>query len=235
MRWVPILSLLALAACASPVDARSTEAESSAASDLGPDFDAYAALADRHGVSIRPGRMLVIGLRGRDTDGTLHPTRVAKVFDDTLVLLTADHRAIRLPVSTHPWETHGDVPDVNGDHVGDVGMIRPGVYLATRRSADRNIAGAPTFHITLPNGDERLPGDRNTDHDDSYSSAEHDASTARHDHLTAVLFHQAGAGAPALVGCQGLEKDGIGVLAREGGDDFDYLLVDANAEEIPPP
>jgi hypothetical protein len=234
VRWAILPCLLALVACVSPDD-HPTGAVNAAASDDALDFDAYLALAARHNVQPRPGHMLAIGLRGRDTGGNLHPTSVGHAFDDTLVLLTPDHRAIQLAVSTHPWETRGDVPDVNGDHVGDVGMIRPGVYLATRRPDSRNIAGSPTFHITLPNGDERLPGDRNTDHDTTYSSAEHDASTARHDHLTAVLFHQAGAGAPPLVGCQGLEKEGIGVVAQEGGDSFDYLLVDANAEEIPTP
>ncbi len=231
VRW-SVLLLLALVGCASTSE---DGAEANAALAEDPDFGAWASLAEGHGVRVRSDRPLVVGVRGRDIDGNVHPTRVTREFDDTLVVLTRDHRVVRLAVSTHPWETHDEegAPDVDGDGTRDVGMIRPGVYSAERRASSRNIVGQPTFAVTTARGDGRLPGDRNTDHDDVYSAEEHDASTARSDRLTAVLFHRAGGGAPALIGCQGLDVEGMSVLAREGGDRFDYVLVDANAEDLP--
>lgn len=230
-----VLSLCFVACLGAACSAGSEDgAEGSAAATDDPSFGAWADVAVRHGVNVRSDRALVLGVRGRDVDGNVHPTRVTRVYDDTLVVLTRDRRVVRMPVSTHPWEPGStSSPDVDGDGLGDVGMIRPGAYLAVRRPASRNIVGAPTFQITTRNGDDHLPGDRNTDHDDRYSAEERDASTSRRDNLTAVLFHRAGEGAPALIGCQGLDPDHIGVLAREGGDRFDYVLVDANDEAVP--
>src|SRR5688572_18822860 len=99
----------------------------------------YVEFAARNGVRPRRDRPLVIGVRGRNVNGNVHPTRIAKVFDDTLIVLTTTREVIRLAASTHPWETtataEDDVSDVDGDSKPDVGMIRPGIYLATRREA----------------------------------------------------------------------------------------------------
>ncbi len=228
-----VLAAGLLFGCAADAAALEAATESDA---LTGSYDTYAALATRHGMPPKADRPLVIGIRGRDVKGRLHDTQVARVLDDTLVVLTPDKRAVVLAVSTHPWETEAsDVPDVDRDGRGDVGMIRPGKYVAVRREASRNIAGAPTYRVTTAAGSDRLPGWRNTDHDDAYSAAERAASESRGDVLTAVLFHQAGAGAPPAIGCQVLDADGIRRLATETGSRFDYLLVDANDEEIPSP
>jgi hypothetical protein len=213
------------------------EVAASADQELREDSGRYLELAARHGVVPRRDRPLVIGIRGRDLAGNVHPTRVAKVFDDTLVVVLPSREVLRLAVSTHPWETtattEDGVPDVDRDTKPDVGMIRPGTYLASRREASRNIAGASTYQVTTTDGADRLPGYRNTDHDASYTAAEIEGSRTRRDGVTAVLFHQAGDGAPKAVGCQVLDAPSMRLLADKTGDRFDYLLVDANEGEVP--
>jgi hypothetical protein len=232
LRTLGLLSVLGiLAGCIG-----TSEADAQTAGDLtNDDYATYAQFAEAHGLPVQADRALAIGIRGRDRAGGRHPTEVKQAYDDTLVVLTPDHRVLVLSVSTHPWETGNAeaAPDVNGDGETDVGMIRPGIYLATERASSGDIAGNHTYRVTTASGDDRLPGYRNTDHDTTYSEAERDASTARGDVLTAVLFHQAGVGAPALIGCQGLAANEMRQLVSVAGARFDYLLVDANMEQVP--
>jgi hypothetical protein len=114
-------------------------------------------------------------------------------------------------------------------------MIKPGFYVAARRAAAQNIVGETTYHIMARAGSDQIPAWRNTNHDDTYSAAERQASDARHDTATAILFHVGeGAGAPLVVGCQVLASPDMHTLAGLGGDKLDYLLVDANDEDVPP-
>jgi len=231
---VPVLALaLAAVACAAPTGEDAADDTASAAA-LTPAYAKWSTFADARGLRATAGRARVIGIRGRDTSGRVHPTTVERgVFDDAVVVLTADGRAVTLAVSTHPWERGStSSPDVDGDGKGDVGMLAPGRYLAVARGADRNIAGLPTWHVLNPNGVDGLAGARNTDHDGVYSEREVAASKSRGDRLSAILFHKGGAGAPAAIGCQVLDEDGVKDLAKlvAGKDRFDYLLVDANAE-----
>ena len=235
----PILSAalalpLALAACSDP----GTGALESDDTTVSPTYAAYAGLARRHGVTPSPDRPLVVGVRGQSTAGTAHPTLVGHAFDDRLVL-TTDRRVLPLAMSTHPFETRGapgsGIPDVDHNHVPDVGMIEPGVYVAKRRDPSRNIVGETTYQVFTAAGSDHIPGFRNTDHDSSYSDAERAASAARRDTLTDILFHVGGEGAPAVVGCQVLSAPDMHTLAAEGGARFDYLLVDAHDEEVPQP
>jgi hypothetical protein len=217
-------------ACASPSDASASddeaEATGSAASER-EEHDRWASIAERGGATVhRSGRATVIGVRSADALSR-------RAYDDALVVLTADRRVVKLDVSTHPWERDGvnGVPDVDGDRVKDVGMIRPGVYVAVGRG-DRRIAGEAAFDVRTAAGTDRLPGIRDTNHDGLFDEREDAASLARGDGLTAVLFHTADGDAPPAVGCQVLAAPAMRELTRAVGGSratFDYVLVDASA------
>jgi hypothetical protein len=212
------------------------EGVDAASQDLDPTYAKWDAFAKAHEMPAHAGRARVIGIRGRDSDGNVHSTIIQRgIFDDSLVLLGADKKVTFLSVSTHPWETNSSAsPDVDGDGKGDVGMLLPGRYQAVARGSAANIAGLPTFHVVNVDGNDGLAGVRNTEHLDHYTQEEFDASSARGDKLTAILFHKGGDGAPNAIGCQVLDADGIATLSQKAGARFDYLLVDANdADDLP--
>jgi hypothetical protein len=231
-----LVGLVACGACGPGGNASSSEDDMNGAS---PEFIAYVGVARRHGLSPpSAGKPVFIGIRGQDTTGARHPTKVGHMFDDQLVILTPDLRLVKLAMSTHPFETgstSSGVPDVDHDGHADVGMIRPGRYVANRRSSSRDILGVTTYQVFNPTGTatDHIAGFRNTDHDDTYSDAERSASEARKDTLTDILFHVGGPGAPEVVGCQVLQANDMRRVATEGGAHFDYLLVDANEEDVP--
>ncbi len=191
-------------------------------------------LAQR-GVVPRPDRALVVGLRGRDLSGAPHETRIERAHDDTLVVLTPDRRVLRFAASTHPWEVDGGagVPDVDGDGRPDVGMIRPGRYLAVRRAKHKDIRGVATYRVLLGDEKDGLPAFRNTDRDDRYSPEEQKRSIAEGHAATAILFHASGFGEPRAVGCQVLEPAAMSDLAAAAGERFDYVLVEASEGPAP--
>src|SRR3954470_14618981 len=149
--------LLALVACGAPAG------DEVSAGDSALGEDAYQAYADLAGIEPDASPAVVVGLRGVSFDGTAHDTTFAHAFDDVLVVLTTDRRAVRFRASTHPFESAAPgVPDVDGDRVVDVGMIRPGIYDAAAR--DRLVAGQPSWAVTH-DGSGKLPGWRDTNHD----------------------------------------------------------------------
>lgn len=236
-----ILYALAIASfgCAdvSPSDAETAE---DALTALGPEaYRSYAAIAAAGGEAPRAGTVTVLGLRGLSSEGAIHATTFARAFDDTVIVFGADGvTARRFAASTHPFELRGaaGVPDVNGDRVADVGMIRPGVYEVSGR--ERLIAGAASFAVTQL-GQGRLPGWRDVDHDGILSDDERAVSERRNDGLTDVLFHQGEGGAPPAVGCQVLPAAAMrGFTSAVGGGRarFRYVLVDmtgADASTLP--
>jgi hypothetical protein len=231
-RRLLLLPLLLAVGCASPTaDGDSGDSAESAPAALSSEaYRIYGDLAREGGSSPSLGTVTVLGLRGLSSDGTVHDTRFGHAFDDTLVVLRADGSVERFPASTHPFELDGvpGVPDVDGDHVADVGMIRPGVYDVAGR--DRTIAGAASFAVTVHgSGAGKLPGWRDTDHDGLLTAEERAASEHRSDGLTDVLFHQGEGGAPAAVGCQVLPATAIRAFtAAVGGARarFRYVLVE---------
>jgi hypothetical protein len=226
-----VLSMLALAGVGCTADSAAEPVTSDdALTSLGPEaYRAYATLAAASGAAPAPGTVTVLGLRGLSVDGAKHGTSFERSFDDTLIVLGADGvTALRFAASTHPFERKGvpGVPDVNGDRVADVGMIRPGVYDVAGR--DRLIAGAASFVVTQ-GGAGKLPGWRDVDHDGLLTDDERAASERRNDGLTDVLFHQGEGAAPPAVGCQVLPASAIRAFTTAVGGGharFRYVLVD---------
>jgi hypothetical protein len=203
----------------------------------GRSYEAYAAIAAAHGVTLSTTKPTVLGLRGMSLAGELHDTQASETFDDTLVVLTPDHRAIELAGSTHPWRKgSSSVPDANGDGAGDVGMLRPGVYSIVPRDASQDILRQATFHVRTLAGNGYVPAWRDTDHDGVVSAAERATSESRGDLMSAVLFHVEAEGAPAAVGCQvqSPESHKRFVTLLGGRVAFQYVLVDAHdvADEL---
>ena len=237
-RLLMVPLVLVAVGCASPAsDANPEDSSEAAPAALSSEaYRIYGDLAREGGAAPALGSVTVLGLRGLSFEGLLHPTLYARAFDDTLVVLRADGTVERFPASTHPFELDGvpGVPDVDGDRVADVGMIRPGVYDVAGR--DRTIAGAASFAVTLhATGAGKLPGWRDTDHDGVLTATERAASERRNDGLTDVLFHQGEGGAPAAVGCQVLPSTAIGAFTKAVGGArarFRYVLVDVAGRDV---
>ena len=233
--------LFALAAGATACTLRTDEASAgheSADATEAASLERYSAIVKAAGGEMNPqGTATVLGLRGARRGGDLHETRTGTVFDDTFVVLTADHRVVELSGSTHPWFTHSTLsPDVDGDGVRDVAMIRPGLYEVVGRPASANIGGSPTYHVLTPKGSDALPAWRDTRHDGSFDAAERLASEARHDTAGAILFHLGGLSSVPAIGCQVFpDADLRRLVDAVGGPQarFNYVLVDANAIAAP--
>lgn len=245
-RHAVVLSLLLAAvtsACASAQAWNEEEEQNEAAlsEEASAEYNAFAAVVRGAGGKLHPGgTATVLGIRGLDkrTMAT-HDTRSAKAFDDLVVVLEKNGKVHRLAASTHPWETRGvpGVPDVDRDGMSDVGMIRPGLYLAKGRGADRGrVGGLPAFDVSAaPSGSGLLPGWRDVNHDGVFDDEERTRSETRRDTLSAVLFHRGGDGAPAAVGCQVFDAAEMNeLIAAVGGPSasFNYVLVDARTIDV---
>ena len=236
MKTLLVAALFALTTGCAAAPSESTDGESADLTATTPDpaFAKWAQVAALAGATVNRNReATVIGVRGASLDGTTHATRARHAFDDYVVVLKPDHSIVKIPMSTHPFETGGvaGVPDVDGDGVEDVGMIHPGLYRAVGRGNTRLVGGHNAFDVSTAAGSGRLPGTRDTNHDGVFSDAEAAASDDRGDKVTSVLFHHANGGAPPAVGCQVFEEAGIvALIAAVGGSkaSFDYALVGAD-------
>jgi peptidoglycan hydrolase-like protein with peptidoglycan-binding domain len=193
-------------------------------------YDHYAAIVRANGGQVCPnGQPTVLGIRGLSRDGQAHDTTSARRYDDTMVVLTPDGRVRELRGATHPGQNNSTAsPDVTGDGVGDVGMIKPGNYQVVPNGPH---GGNASYHVRTMEGSGSLPGWRDTNHDGRFSDGERAASDQRGDRLTGVLFHPGGSTAPSSIGCQTMDPqtyqqfvDAIGGPRAR----FNYTLVDAN-------
>jgi hypothetical protein len=241
MRFFTLALAMALAApsfaCASADDASGSQDDFELQAEVAvtgtAEHDVWAAFVRSNGGRVHPGRMAtVVGLRGFSEDRRRHEVRSERVWNDVFVVLTPDGRAVLLSGSTHPWEIASkSAPDANADGVPDVGMVRPGEYLARGRGLGRLTGGLPAYEVMSTTGSGFIPSYRDTNHDGVFDSQEIALSRTRGDRMSSVLFHRSGGGgAPAAIGCQVFDEASMAevVLAVGGASArFNYLLVDA--------
>jgi hypothetical protein len=190
-------------------------------------YEFYASIIRRHGGQVNPnGVPTVLGMRAVAPGAGVSSNNR---FDDTFVVLLPSGRVHEFRGATHPAQYASSIsPDVNRDGRGDVGMIRPGNYMAVPNG---NFKGRPSFHIKTMEGSGRLPGWRDTNQDGVYSPEELRASEARGDGLTEVLFHRGNELSATSIGCQTLSSADydrfVSVLGGANAS-FSYTLVDAN-------
>ncbi|MBL8917942.1 MAG: peptidoglycan-binding protein [Myxococcaceae bacterium] len=159
-------------------------------------YDYYASMVRRAGGQVCPnGQPTVLGLRAGEGGA-------AREYKDRFIVLTPNGRVHEFTGATYPGQSRSSAsPDVTGDGVGDVGMIRPGNYQVVPNG---NHAGAASYHVRTLGGSGSIPGWRDSNHDGRYSDGERGASERRGDRLTGVLFHQGNSSAPSSIGCQTL-------------------------------
>ncbi|MBK8012305.1 MAG: peptidoglycan-binding protein [Deltaproteobacteria bacterium] len=186
----------------------------------GSDWDTYAAIVRRAGGEVCPGGIpTVLGLR--------HNRRATSRYDDQFIVLLPNGRVHRFAGATHPGQTRSDqAPDVNGDGVGDVGIIRPGNYQARPNGVH---ARAASFRVSTIGRSGLIPGWRDTNHDGTYDASEIARSERRGDVMTGILFHQGNSSAPASIGCLTLAPSVYrSFLSALGGPSakFSFTLVE---------
>jgi hypothetical protein len=183
-------------------------------------WDRYARIVRAHGGKVNPGgRPTVLGIRKYDA--------ASSRYTDKIVVLLPNHRVKIFRGSLHPGQSSSTLAtDANRDGVGDVGMLRPGNYVAVPNGSHH---GEPSFHVLTRQGGDPLPGWRDTNHDGRFSSAERRASRHRGDRVTEILFHVGLPGAVSSIGCPNLPPDQIDAFVRAvGGPNgrFNVTLID---------
>jgi hypothetical protein len=119
-------------------------------------------------------RPVLFAIRGAYPNATRsHRSIHAPRYDDTFVFVR-DGKPELFRGATHAYQlTSSESPDTFKDGVGDVGSVRPGLYLASLRSA----GPVPIFAVLMPDGkSDRLPAHRDKDHDGVISAAEAELS-----------------------------------------------------------
>jgi hypothetical protein len=191
-----------------------------AKSPMRKQWDYFAGIVRANGGLVCPhGRPTVLGLR--------HIDQASTSYGDSFVVLSPDHRVQIFKGSTHPSEsTSSESPDVTGDGVGDVGMLRPGSYAVVPNGPHD---GKPSFHVLTRNGSGYVPGWRDTDQDGGYSMAERSASEKRGDRLSEILFHVGQSDGPSSIGCMNVPPEVYDDFVKAvggGGKPFSFTLVD---------
>lgn len=202
----------------------------------------YKGLLERHGVKAKAGKTYVLGLRGLSPNGDRFSTtdgnslreanRQGNRYNDSFVVLrpkrNGGHHPYVFQGATYPGQSSSTrSPDANGDKVGDVGMVRPGVFQVRPNG---EYYGAASFRVRKLNGSTRLPAWRDLNHDGDYDRPERQRSEARGNSMSGILFHQGDSAAPNSIGCQTLSPSEYQkFLQAVGGEraSFTYALIDA--------
>lgn len=130
----------------------------------------WAALAGRLGASFPLMRPFLICIRGaKPGDAQDHELIHAPVYDDAFCFIPPGETQLLFAAASHAYQLRStESPKDGTDGIGDVGSVRPGRYLLN----DTNNGAEVVFHITLPDGTDRLPAWRDYDHDGKISPAE---------------------------------------------------------------
>jgi hypothetical protein len=202
----------------------------------------YKGLLGRQGVKVQSGKTYVLGLRGLSPDGSRssttdgnslrHTNRQRNSYNDSFVVLrpkrNGQHQHYVFQGATYPGQSRSSrSPDANGDKVGDVGMVRPGVY---KVRPNGEFYGASSYRVRKTNGSTRLPAWRDTNHDGDYSQSERSRSQRRGNTMSGILFHQGDPASPNSIGCQTLAPTEFNKFIQAVGGDrasFTYALIDA--------
>ncbi|HEX8697518.1 MAG TPA: glucosaminidase domain-containing protein [Myxococcaceae bacterium] len=193
----------------------------------------YANMVRANGGKVNPnGQATVLGIRGMDANGKVHPTTINKNYDDMFVVLKPNGTVAEFRGSTHSNPRYqGRAPDANRDGRGDLGMIRPGNYSVVPNG---NYIGAASYHVRTEGGSGSLPAYRDTDQSNTISQAEREAAKARGYKQTEILFHRAGSNDNGSMGCQTIaSSDYDRFIQAVGGARaaYNYSLVDANGDK----
>ncbi len=139
-----------------------------------------------------------------------HVVQSTSALDDTFVVITPGQASSTRAFAgaTHPYQkTSTESPDMNGDGLGAVAMIRPGTYALTPVV----YKGFKAMRLLPPGGVDRVPAYRDLDHDGLFSPDEIqrsiDATTGPQVaagigmYATEVFFHPGSAWGFSSIGC----------------------------------
>ena len=183
----------------------------------------YSAIVEASGGEVKPGKVMVLGLRGIDPRCHRHASgENAGPYDDTFVILKRDaqgrQQVFEMLGSTHAGqESSSWAPD-------GVAQIRPGHFVAVPQGEHE---GMPCWLVQTRTHDGHIPCWRDVDCDGVISRRE----KVRGKTADGILFHNGRfADHGSSIGCQTMRPDifqrFIDTLGRSSS--FDYTLVDAN-------
>ena len=185
------------------------------------EWSRYAAMVRKAGGQVNPGgKPTVLGIR----KGNGATSRYA----DEFVVLLKNGKVKHFAGSTRPGQSSSSLsPDVNGDGVGDVAMLRPGNYLAVPNGLHHGESSYSVRPRRAP-GTDRVLAYRDLNHDGFYSASE--KAFARRNGVTAtqILFH-VGRSNPSSIGCMNLTPSNVDAFVRSvggSGGSFSYTLVE---------
>jgi hypothetical protein len=149
------------------------------------DYQKEKAWAEAHGVTIDPGKTIVVAKRRGDDARAEHYQDEMVVFrNGTVVRFVASTKPAQMP------NPAGTVPDVDDDGRRDLGIVRPGIYEA-RGNESFGLPGheRQAFRVFTLAGERGLPAWRDTSGDGVFSAAEKNASEASNHRITGILIH----------------------------------------------
>ncbi len=151
------------------------------------DIEKEKAWAEARGVTFEPGKVTVVAKR-RGADAR------SEQYDDEILVFRADGALERFVATTKPAQmpTPGSsvVPDVNGDGRKDLGVARPGIYVA-KGNEWFGLEGYErrAFRIQTKDGSGYLPAWRDTSGDGVFSAKEKQEAESKNYRISGVLIH----------------------------------------------